>query len=350
MAKRTNKNNNGHAATKSLVSPTKSLVRSKSEPRVAPVRVLELEPSDEARLPVLKTYKIFIGGKFPRSESGRYYLLRDAKQQPIANVCRCSRKDFRDAVVAARAAQSSWASRSAYNRAQILYRIAEMLEGRRAQFVEELTHGGVSTSAATAEVNAAIDRLVYYAGWADKYQQVFSSVNPVASSHFNFSINEPTGVVSILAPEQPALLSLISLIAPAIVGGNSVIALASTSSPLVAVTLTEVLAASDLPGGVVNLLTGDRAELLEPFANHMDVNAVVYAGTDAAELKKLRELCALNVKRPGHRQARRLVQRRRSIALRDPRDPGSEDDLAPDWHVNPVILSAAKDLAPDEVN
>ncbi|MFT3788085.1 MAG: aldehyde dehydrogenase family protein [Tepidisphaeraceae bacterium] len=173
-----------------------------------------------------------------------------------------------------------------------------MLEGRRTQFVEELAQGGVTASVATVEVNASIDRLVYYAGWADKYQQVFSSVNPVASSHFNFSINEPTGVVSILAPEQPALLGLISLIAPAIVGGNSVIALASTTSPLVAVTLAEVLATSDLPGGVMNLLTGDRAELLESFANHMDVNAVVYAGNDPAELKKLRELCALNVKRP----------------------------------------------------
>jgi acyl-CoA reductase-like NAD-dependent aldehyde dehydrogenase len=282
MAKRTISKNgtNGHVLTKPA-------------PRV------ELEASDESRLPVLKTYKVFIGGKFPRSESGRYYLLRDAKGNAIANVCRCSRKDYRDAVVAARGAQSSWASRTAYNRGQILYRIAEMLEGRAAQFVAELQTGGASSAAlARKEVQTTIDRTLHYAGWADKYQQVFSSVNPVSSSHFNFSLLEPTGVVSVLAPESPALLGLMSLILPAVVGGNTVIALASTSSPLVAVTLAEVLATSDLPGGVVNILTGERSELLEPFANHMDVNAVVYAGTDAAEKKKLRELCALNVKRP----------------------------------------------------
>jgi acyl-CoA reductase-like NAD-dependent aldehyde dehydrogenase len=282
MAKRTISKNgtNGHVAIK-------------TKPRV------ELEASDESRLPVLKTYKVYIGGKFPRSESGRYYLLRDAKGNPIANVCRCSRKDFRDAVVAARAAQSSWASRSAYNRGQILYRIAEMLEGRAAQFVEELQSGGVASAAmAKREVQVTVDRTLHYAGWADKYQQVFSSVNPVSSSHFNFSLLEPTGIVSVLAPETPSLLGLMSAILPAIVGGNSVIALASTGSPLVAVTLAEVLATSDLPGGVVNLLTGDRAELLEHFANHMDVNAIVLGNGDAAERRKVRELCALNVKRP----------------------------------------------------
>ncbi len=257
----------------------------------------EVESSDESRIPVLKTYKIFVGGKFPRSESGRYYLIRNAAGEPLANVCRCSRKDFRDGVIAARGAQSSWASRSAYNRSQILYRIAEMLEGRRAQFIEELVAVGATAPAASAEVEQTIDRTLYYAGWADKYQQIFSSVNPVSSSHFNFSVLEPTGVVAILAPQSPALLGLMSQILPAIVGGNSVIALASTSSPLVAVTLAEVLATSDLPGGVVNVLTGDRSELLEHFASHMDVNAAVYAGDDVEEIKKLQQLAALNVKR-----------------------------------------------------
>lgn len=249
------------------------------------------------RLPVLKTYKIYVGGKFPRTESGRYYALKNAKGQPIANVCQCSRKDFRDAVVAARKAQPSWASKTAYNRAQILYRIAEMLEGRRAQFIDELVTSGVTASAATEEVDASIDRLVYYAGWADKYQQVFSSVNPVASSHFNFSVLEPTGVVALVAPEQSPLLGLVSTIIPSITGGNAIIALASSSQPLSAVTFTEVLATSDLPGGVVNLLTGHRAELVEHFANHMDVNATVYCGNDASELTTIRTKAAVNVKR-----------------------------------------------------
>lgn len=267
--------------------------------RVKPVTPrFQLESSDESRLPILKTYKVYIGGKFPRTESGRYYLIRDAKNEPLANVCRCSRKDVRDAVVAARAAQSSWASRSAYNRSQILYRIAEMLEGRKAQFIDELNQLGVATSVAAAEAAQSVDRLVYYAGWADKYQQVFSSVNPVGSSHFNFSLLEPTGVVTALCPEDSSLLGLVSVIAPIIVGGNSVVALASTSKPLCAVTFAEVLATSDLPGGVVNLLTGERAEMLETMANHMDVNAIVYAGNDPKEITKLRELCALNVKRP----------------------------------------------------
>jgi acyl-CoA reductase-like NAD-dependent aldehyde dehydrogenase len=249
------------------------------------------------RLPVLKTYKIYIGGKFPRTESGRYYLLKDSKGQAIANICDCSRKDFRDAVVAARAAQGSWASRAAYNRSQILYRIAEMLEGRSDQFISELTRTGHSAAAAKSEVATSIDRLLYYAGWCDKFQQIFSSVNPVASSHFNFSIPEPTGVVAILAPEQSPLLGLISVIAPTIAGGNTCIALASTTQPLSAVTLAEVLATSDLPGGVVNLLTGKRSEILDPLASHMDVNAVIYCGDDPQELTTLRTKAAANVKR-----------------------------------------------------
>ena len=259
-----------------------------------------VETSDSAttaRLPVLKTYKIYIGGKFPRTESGRYYILKDAKHQPVANMCLCSRKDFRDSVVAARAAQSSWAGKSAYNRGQILYRIAEMLEGRTAQFVEELVISGASASAAQSEVEKSIDRVLYYAGWADKYQQIFSSVNPVSSSHFNFSLLEPTGVVSIITPEETGLIGLISTIMPAIVGGNTCIALASTSKPLSAVTLSEVLATSDLPGGVVNILTGKRSELVEHFASHMDVNATVYCGRDREELALVRTKSANNVKR-----------------------------------------------------
>ena len=186
---------------------------------------------------------------------------------------------------------------SNYNRGQILYRIAEMLEGRAAQFVEELVTTGLATSVARAEVEKSIDRVLYYAGWSDKYQQIFSSVNPVSSSHFNFSMLEPTGVVSILAPEETGLIGVVSTIMPAIVGGNTVIALASTAKPLAAVTLAEVLATSDLPGGVVNILTGKRPELLEHFASHMDVNACVYCGRDTEELATVRTKSALNVKR-----------------------------------------------------
>ncbi len=249
------------------------------------------------RLPVLKTYKIYVGGKFPRTESGRYYLLKSPAGEPLANVCQCSRKDFRDAVVAARAAQSSWGSRSAYNRAQILYRIAEMLEGRAAQFVDEMVQMGVEPLDARAEVGASVDRFLYYAGWCDKVQQVFSSVNPVSSSHFNFSMLEPTGVVSVLAPQDSALIGLVSTLAPVVAGGNTAIALGSRDLPLCTVTLGEVLATSDLPGGVVNLLTGDRAELLEHFASHMDVNACLYCGNDTRDLAAVRTKAALNVKR-----------------------------------------------------
>lgn len=265
--------------------------------RISPEASPSPRAAGEERLPVLKTYKIFVGGKFPRTESGRYYVLKGPKGKPLANVCDCSRKDFRDAVIAARNAQSGWAGRSAYNRGQILYRIAEMLEGRTAQFVEELVAQGVPGVAAKREVEASVDRVLYYAGWADKYQQVFSSVNPVASSHFNFSVLEPTGVVSILCPENPSLLGLISTVMPAIVGGNTVIALASTTKPLAAVTLAEVLATSDLPGGVINLLTGKRSELVSHFSNHMDVNATVYCGEDAGELATVRTNAAVNVKR-----------------------------------------------------
>jgi acyl-CoA reductase-like NAD-dependent aldehyde dehydrogenase len=295
MAK-SNRKNGSTATTTTTAASRKSRV-SPASPAENGNGHVEMAEGSPARLPVLKTYKIYVGGKFPRTESGRYYVLKDTRDRGLANVCLCSRKDFRDAVVAARGAQSSWASKSAYNRGQVLYRIAEMLEGRAAQFVEELTQTGATPAVARAEVELSVDRLLYYAGWADKYQQVFSSVNPVASSHFNFSVLEPTGVASILAPEDTGLIGLISVIAPAVVGGNAVIALASTSKPLPAVTLAEVLATSDLPGGVVNLLTGQRKELIEHFASHMDVNATVYCGRDAAEFATVRTKAAGNVKR-----------------------------------------------------
>lgn len=249
------------------------------------------------RLAVAKTYKIYIGGKFPRTESARYYALEDRKGNVIANICRGSRKDFRNAIVAARGAQASWAKASAYLRGQILYRIAEMLEGRREQFVSELKLQGVAARAAEKEVDAAVDRLVYFAGWADKYQQVFSSVNPVSSAHFNFSVLEPTGVVAILAPESSGLLGLVSNIAPAIVGGNSCVVLASESQPLCAVSFAEVLHASDVPGGVVNILTGFRSELSGHFASHMDVNAVIYCDGGKKMAESVQEAAADNIKR-----------------------------------------------------
>ncbi len=250
-----------------------------------------------ARIPVAKTYKIYIDGKFPRTESGRYVAFEDAKGEVIANVCRGSRKDFRNAVVAARKAQPAWAGASAYLRGQILYRIAEMLEGRREQFVAELALQGVAQRAAETEVDLSIDRLIYFAGWADKYQQVFSAVNPVASSHFNFSVLEPTGVVSILAPNDTGLLGLVSNVAPTIAGGNTCVVLASERRPLSAVSFAEVLHASDVPGGVVNILTGLRSELTEQFASHMDVNAIVWCDGGRKVATAIQELAAENVKR-----------------------------------------------------
>lgn len=249
------------------------------------------------RVAVAKTYKIYIDGKFPRTESGRYYPLNDKKGKVIANLCRGSRKDFRNAVVAARKAQPGWAKASAYLRGQILYRIAEMLEGRREQFVAELMLQGATARAAASEIDASTDRLIYFAGWADKYQQVFSSVNPVSSSHFNFSVLEPTGVVSILAPDDSGLLGLISNIVPAIAGGNTCVALASEKKPLSAVSFAEVLHASDVPAGVVNIITGHRAELTQQFASHMDVNAVIYCDGGTKTARSIQELAAENVKR-----------------------------------------------------
>lgn len=242
---------------------------------------------------------MYVGGKFPRSESGRYYVPT-IKAARLGNICRASRKDVRDSIVAARAAQSNWASRTAYNRGQILYRIGEILEGRSEQFIKELAKQGLTAAAANQEVTLSIDRLIYFAGWCDKFQQIFSAVNPVASSHFNFSVLEPTGVVFVVASEQSPLLGLVSLVAPIIASGNACVALASQSRPLSAITFSEVLNSSDVPGGVVNLVTGHKEELVEHFSKHMDVNAVAVDSVDKNLFKQVEENGAANIKRIKH--------------------------------------------------
>lgn len=249
------------------------------------------------RLEVLKTYKIYIGGQFPRTESGRYYTPVNKAGEKLANVCLSSRKDFRDAVVAARGAFGGWSGRAAFNRGQILYRMAEMLEGRKEQFISELLRQDSSKAAAQKELNLAIDRLIYYAGWCDKFQQLFSAVNPVASSHFNFSVPEPMGVVAIVAPQGDSLLGLVSAIAPVIAGGNTCVVLASETKPLCSVTFAEVLNSSDLPGGVVNILTGKPSELISWMVNHMDVNATIYCENNSLVKASIREQSAVNLKR-----------------------------------------------------
>ncbi|MDX3111556.1 aldehyde dehydrogenase family protein [Nonomuraea angiospora] len=233
-----------------------------------------------SRLSVRKTYKLFIGGAFPRSESGRSYPVTSAKGEFVANASRASRKDARDAVVAARKAFPGWSGATAYNRGQILYRVAEMLEGRRAQFAEEL---GGGKKAALEQVDAAIDRLVWYAGWSDKIAAVHGTSNPVAGPYFNLSTPEPTGVVAVIAPADP-LLGLVSVVAPVIVTGNTCVVVASERAPLASITLAEVLATSDLPGGVVNVLTGHQAELAPWLAAHMDVNGLDLTGVEDADL------------------------------------------------------------------
>jgi acyl-CoA reductase-like NAD-dependent aldehyde dehydrogenase len=251
-----------------------------------------------ARLGVKKTYKLFIGGKFPRSESGRYLPAKSVKGEHLDNFAHASRKDFRDAVVAARAATGGWSKASAYNRGQILYRAAEMLQNRASELVAEIARStNVSATKAKREVTLAIDRLVHFAGWTDKYSQVFGSVNPVASSHFNFTTPEPTGVVVVLAPDEPSLLALVSLVAPVILSGNAAIVVASEKFPLPAATFAEILATSDLPGGVVNILTGNRAELVPNIATHMDVNAIVDGAGDAELSAQLQAGVATNLKR-----------------------------------------------------
>ncbi|MEE4591679.1 aldehyde dehydrogenase family protein [Streptomyces sp. DSM 41524] len=250
------------------------------------------------RLSVLKTYKLFVGGKFPRSESGRVYEVTDAKGTWLANAPLASRKDARDAVVAARKAFGGWSGATAYNRGQILYRVAEMLEGRRGQFVHEVADAeGLSKSKAALQVDAAIDRWVWYAGWSDKTAQIAGSANPVAGPYFNLSTPEPTGVVALLAPQDSSFLGLVSVIAPAIVTGNTTVVVAAEAAPLPALSLAEVLATSDLPGGVVNVLSGRTAELAAPLAAHQDVNAIDLAGADAELATELEKSAADNLKR-----------------------------------------------------
>jgi acyl-CoA reductase-like NAD-dependent aldehyde dehydrogenase len=247
------------------------------------------------RLPVKRTAKLYIGGEFPRSESGRSYEVMSHDGRPLGWAARASRKDLRDAVRAARAAQPEWAGKTPYNRAQILYRVAELMEGRRGQFESELADTGASDPA--RGVNASIDRWVWYAGWADKIAQILGGTNPIAGPYFNFTVPEPTQVVGIVAPQDQPLLGLVSRLAPAIVSGNTAVVLVSEKQPMPAVTLSEVLATSDVPGGVVNLLTGFTSELVPWLAGHMDVNAIDVTGVAKELTAQVEELAAENVKR-----------------------------------------------------
>ncbi|MGW4229782.1 aldehyde dehydrogenase family protein [Streptomyces sp. NPDC004980] len=254
----------------------------------------------DGRLSVFKTYKLYVGGKFPRSESGRVYEVTDSKGKWLGNAPQSSRKDARDAVVAARKAFGGWSGATAYNRGQVLYRVAEMLEGRREQFVREVADAeGLSKSKAAAVVDAAIDRWVWYAGWTDKIGQIVGGANPVAGPFFNLSTPEPTGVVTVLAPQESSFLGLVSVIAPVIATGNTAVVIASADAPLPALSLGEVLATSDLPGGVVNILSGKTAELAVPLASHQDVNAIdlTGAGGDTELAKELEIAAADNLKR-----------------------------------------------------
>lgn len=252
-----------------------------------------------SRLEVRKTYKLYINGEFPRTESGRYYPVHDAKGSVLlANACRGSRKDVRNAVVAARKAFSGWSARTAYNRGQILYRVAEVLESRAAEMEDELRRAGASKGEARKEVELSIDRWVYYAGWADKYGQILGTVNPVAGPYYNFTVPEPTGVVGLVAPEAPALLGVTSRVAPAIVSGNTVVALVSEARPLAGITLGEIFETSDVPAGVINLISGLKSELVPWLAAHMDVNAIDVSGIEDDALRaKAEETAAENVKR-----------------------------------------------------
>jgi len=250
-----------------------------------------------ARVEVRKTHKLYIGGEFPRSESGRTYEAVDAKGEFVANMAKASRKDARDAVAAARKAFGGWSTRTPYNRGQVIYRIAEVMEGRREQFIAEILAGGTPPKKVAPCVDASIDRVVWYAGWADKYVQALGNANAVSGPFFNLSTPEPTGVVAIVAPKAP-LLGLVSVIAPAIATGNTVVVIASETHPIPAVTLAEVMAASDVPAGVVNILTGSAAEIAPWLASHMDVNALDLAGVDYADLAVSLEIAASdNLKR-----------------------------------------------------
>ncbi|MEO8044796.1 MAG: aldehyde dehydrogenase family protein [Spartobacteria bacterium] len=282
----------------------------------------------DARLQVQKTYKLFIGGKFVRSESGRVEPA-EAGGAVIANYARASRKDFRDAVSAARKAQAGWSKTSAYLRGQILYRAAEMLEMRRPELEAELVRSaGKKNGKATEEASLTIERLVHYAGWTDKFSQIFSAVNPVASSHFNFTMPEPTGVVVVVCPNDPPLLALVSLVAPIILSGNAAVVLTSSTQPLPALTFSEIIATSDLPGGVINLLSGNPAELASHIASHMDVNAIVDASGDAKVAAALQQGGGHNVKR--------YVER--SLSAADWRGEAAEN---PYWILDTVEMKTA---------
>ena len=259
-----------------------------------------MSPTTDARIDVRKTYKLYIGGAFPRSESGRTYVVTDAKGRFLANASSASRKDARDAVQAARKAFGGWSGRTPYNRGQVLYRVAEVLEGRRAQFAEEVQRSeGLTRRQADTAVDASVDRLVWYAGWADKIAQVVGGTNPVAAPYFNFSVPEPTGVVAALAPQRSSLLGLVSVVAPIVVTGNTCVVTAAAERPLPAITLSEVLATSDVPGGVVNILTGSLADTVPWLASHMDVNALDLTGAagDPVHAAQLEEAAAENLKR-----------------------------------------------------
>ena len=281
-----------------------------------------------SRLPVQKTYKLYIGGKFVRSESGRVAGARASGDGIVANYSRASRKDFRDAVVAARAAFGGWAKQSAYLRGQILYRAAEMLEMRQAELAAEVERAGTRRVQAEEETTTAIDRLVHYAGWTDKFSQLFSAVNPVASSHFNFTMPEPTGVVVVVCPDEPSLVAMVSLVVPVILAGNTAIVLASNTKPLPALTFSEIIATSDLPGGVVNVLAGERAELAQHIASHMDVNAIVDASGE--------ELVGRQLQRGGGFNVKRYV--RRDLAAADWRTEQAEN---PYWILDTVEMKTA---------
>lgn len=252
------------------------------------------------RLSIRKTYKLYINGEFPRTESGRFYAVTGKGGELLANACRGSRKDLRNAVAAARKAQGGWSGKTAYNRGQILYRIAEVCEARAGELADELKQQGSTAADARREVEAVIDRWVYYAGWSDKYTQVFGSVNPVAGPYYNFTVPEPTGVVGVVAPDSPSLLGLVSRIAPALVGRNTVVALTSEKHPLAAITMGEVFQTSDVPAGVINLISGLKSELVPWLAAHMDVNAIDTTGVAAEAVPAVQKTAAENVKRVVH--------------------------------------------------
>lgn len=281
----------------------------------------------KTRLNVRKTYKLFINGEFPRTESGRFYpVYGSGGKEVVANACRGSRKDLRNAVVAARKAQSSWSGKTAYNRGQILYRIAEVCESRSRELEKELQLAGLAKDDARREVEQAIDCWIYYAGWSDKFSQLLGSVNPVAGPYYNFTVPEPTGVVGIVAPEKPALLGLIRRIAPAIVSGNCVVTILSEKNPLPGVTFGEILATSDVPPGVVNLVSGIKSELIPWLASHMDVNAIDVSDLDEEMLRKVEIAAAENVKR---------IVRPSEASAKDPQSPYAISDfleMKTVWH------------------